>query len=361
MRHAFPDTTEFYSTAEEREDVGPVRQRREVSLAALPGLVRRLADPKFDLVVVYPPANTPWSLRGIGRSLFRRSALSGNIPFFRMFGQQMLRGRVAAPIAVVDEDDPPVILRHHVYLLDKATLYFKRELPTDHWRVFMRTLHPRVPTPRFRSIQHNRGRIAKLRPISIGLRPEVLEDWKPEPLPPAEKKTDVFFAGRATNSSTVRERGLYELQALAGKGISVDVPDCPLPLDEYLARCARSWLVWCPEGLGWDCFRTYEVAFCGSVPLISRQSIELYRPFIDGMHAFYHEVEPGGLSRAVEAALTDRGRLTAMSEQAKAHVVEHHTLAASARYIAESTLAHAKKARPGSCDAAADIDGSGRN
>jgi hypothetical protein len=346
MRHAFPDTTEFYSTVDERErqEVGPVRQQHEVSIATLPGLARRLADPAFDLVVVHVPANAPWSLRGISRSFFRRGALRGDIPFFRMFGQQMLRGQVAAPIAAIDEDDSPVIFRHNVYLLDKATIYFKRELPTDYWRAFMGTVHPRVPTPRFRASRRNRRRIEKLRPISLDVKPEVLERWKAQPFPASEKKIDVFFAGKTSNSATVRERGLREIKALAAKGIIVDVPECPLSMDEYLVRCAHSWLVWCPEGLGWDCFRTYEAAICGSVPLISRPTIETFQPFIDGSHAFYHDVEPGGLTRAVEDALKDRGRLLAMSAQAKAHVVKHHTLAASARHIAETTLAHANVA-----------------
>jgi hypothetical protein len=341
MRHAFPDTTEFYSTAEEREDVGPVRQRHEVSLGSLRGLARRLADPSFDLVVVYPPANTPWSLRGISRCFFRRSALRGNVPFFRMFGQQMIRGRVAAPIAVVDEDDPPVIFRHHVYLLDKATLYFKRELPTDHWRVFMGTLHSRVPTPRFRSSRRNRCRIEKLRPISIGLPADALDRWKAQLLSAREKVVDVFFAGRASDSTTVREHGLREIKALTAKGIRVEILERLLPLNEYLARCARAWLVWCPEGLGWDCFRTYETALCGSVPLISRQTILRYEPLLDGMHALYYDVEPGALSHAIETALKNRDRLAMMSAQARAHVLEHHTLAATARYIAKSTLARA--------------------
>ncbi len=315
MRHAFPDTTEFYSTAEEKEDIGPVRERHSVSLGALPGLARRLADPSFDLVVVYPPSNAPWSLRGLTRSLLRRSVLRGNIPFFRMFGQQMLRGRVAAPIAV-------------------------RELPTDLWRVFMGTLHSRVPTPRFRARLRNRRRIEKLRPISVGVPSDALDRWNAQPVPASEKKVDVFFAGRVINS-TVRERGLQEMQALAAKGIIVDVPDRPLPMQEYLARCARSWLVWCPEGLGWDTFRTYEAALCGSVPIISRQSIVRYEPLLDGMHAFYYDIEPGELNRTIEAVLKDRARLLAIGEQARTHVLAHHTLAASARYIAETTLAQA--------------------
>src|SRR5260370_38419160 len=92
MRHAFPDTTEFYSTAEEKEDIGPVRELHSVSLGALPGLARRLADPSFDLVVVYPPSNAPCSLRGLTRSLLSRSVLRGNIPSFSTFGQQIVHG-----------------------------------------------------------------------------------------------------------------------------------------------------------------------------------------------------------------------------------------------------------------------------
>jgi Glycosyl transferases group 1 len=348
MRHAFPDTTEFYSTVDEREreDMGPVRQRYQVSISKLPGLARRLADPTFDLIVVNAPASAPWSLRAINRSLLRRGILRGDIPFFRMFAHQMLRGPVAAPIAVIDEEDSPVIFRHQIYLLDKATLYFKRELPTDYWRAFVGTLHPRIPTPRFRASAANRRRIEKLRPISLGVKPDVLERWKAPPFPPLEKKTDVFFAGKLNNSATTRERGLDELQALATKGIIVDVPEYRLSMDEYLTRCARSWLAWCPEGLGWDCFRTYEVAFCGSVPLISRATIEMFQPFIDGMHALYYDVENGGLSRTIEAAFKDRGRLLAIGERAKGHVLKHHTLAASARYIVESTLSQSVRKPP---------------
>src|SRR6202022_862497 len=108
-------------------------------------------------------------LQAIGRSLCRRSALRGGIPYFRTFGQQMIRGRVNAPIAIWDWEDSPFIFRHNGFLLDRATLLFKRELPADHWRVFMRTVHERLPTPRFRMLDKHRRRVAKLRPISLGL------------------------------------------------------------------------------------------------------------------------------------------------------------------------------------------------
>jgi glycosyl transferase family 1 len=323
-----------------------------VSLWNLPHLARRLADPSLDLIVVHTPANVPWSFRGLSRALFRRSVLGGNFPFFRMFAQQMVRRHVAAPIAVVDTDDPSVILRHNVPLLDRAMLYFKRELPPDHWRVFAGTLHPRLPTPRFRLLLQNRRRIEKLRPISLGVPVDTLRRYKALPTLGSEKHVDVFFSGMVRGSSTVRERGIEEIKALEAKGIVIDIPDHPLPLDEYLKRCARSWLAWSPEGLGWDCFRPYEAALCRAVPVISRPTVERYKPLICGIHALYHDTEPGDLSRVIEVALKDRDRLLAMATKAHAHVLTYHTPAAVARYVVETTLAHAKVPTVGDHDRA---------
>jgi hypothetical protein len=165
--------------------------------------------------------------------------LRGSLPFFRAFGLQLLRGRVAAPVAVLDLDDPAVIDRSNAFLLDRATAWFKRELPLDHWQVFTGTLHWRVPTPRFRSDPRQRARIAKLRPMTLGVPFPVLERPLPSPLPAAEKTADVFFAGRVQGSSTVRERGLDELMSLRAEGYRIDVPEQPLSLDAYLEHCAR--------------------------------------------------------------------------------------------------------------------------
>src|SRR4029079_6512621 len=98
------------------------------------------------------------------------------------------------------------------------------------------------------------------------------------PVGAAEKTADIFFTGRVAGSSTVRRRGLAELIALRDNGVRVDIPDNNLPLEDYLARCARAWLTWSPEGYGFDCFRTYEAAICGSVPVISRQTVDRYKP-----------------------------------------------------------------------------------
>jgi Glycosyl transferases group 1 len=355
---AFPDTTEFYSNWNDETVAARARGRHIVSLATMPGLARRIADPTFDLVVAHAPAFSPWGGRALVRALFRRSVLRGNIPAFRGFGTELLRGRVAAPLAVLDLDDPIAIERCNLFLLDKAIIYFKRELPADHWQVFTRTLHWRLPTPRFRASERNRERIAKLRPISLGLPAGIARRLGQSPPPTCEKTIDVFFAGRIRNSSTVRQRGLKELLALREEEYVIDVGESALSVDEYLARCARAHLVWSPEGFGWQCFRTYEAALCGTAVLCSRQSIERYRPLIDGVHAIYYDVEPGELTCTVRAALADRDRLRAIGAAARKHVQTYHTPAAIACHVVEAAIEAAgwRAARPtGSADAKSEM------
>jgi hypothetical protein len=338
MREAYPGTTTHWSTAPTLADADHNPRDRLVTLASLPALRQALASNDYDLIVVQPGPFPPWHWQAIMRSLFRRSTLRGVMPYFRTFGQQMIRGRVAAPIAVWDWEDSPFIFSHNQFLLDRATLFFKRELPVDHWRVFMRTVHERLPTPRFRMLDKQRKRVAKLRPISLGLPSgrETLATARPVA---AEQKTaDIFFAGRVEGSSTVREHGLAELVALRDKGIRVDIPDQPLPLEEYLARIARAWLTWSPEGYGYDCFRTYEAAICGSVPILNRQTVERHKPLRDGEHCFYYDTEPGNLSATVTRALQDRGLLARMAHSARDFVLAEHTPAALARYVAATTL-----------------------
>jgi Glycosyl transferases group 1 len=343
--HAFPETTEFYSTWPDETDAAPSRGRHIVSLATLPDLARRIADPAFDLIVAHAPTSSPWSGRALVRALFRRSVVRGNLPVIRGLGIELLRRRAAAPLVVLDLDDTIGIERSNLFLLDRAALYFKRELPMDHWQVFARTGHWRVPTPRFRAVARNRERIAKLRPISLGLPLGAAERLVASP-PSEEKTIDVFFAGRIGNSSSVRQRGFDELIALRREGYAIEVDDAALPFDQYLAKCARAHLVWSPEGFGWQTFRIYEAAICGAAPLLNRPSIERYRPLVEGVHAIYYDVEPGELARTVRAALADRDRLRAIGRAARDHVRAYHTPTAIARHVAGTAISAVDGAAP---------------
>lgn len=345
VRHAYPGTTEFFSTMPDRpQDLLP--GDNHVDLTGLPRLAKRLMAGDVDLIFVQVAPFAPLSLDGLSRTIFRRSTLRGRAPFLRAFGQQMVRLAKDVPIVVWDSGDTPLIGRHNLDLLDRALVYFKRELPPDHWRLFMGGWVPRVPTPRYRSVQRHRDRIAKLRPIALGLPFGTLDHPDAVPVPASEKTADVFFAGQVHASSTLRARGLAELLTLRESGLRLDIPDAPLPRDAFLRRCARAHLVWSPEGLGWDCFRTYEAALCGSVAVQNRPTIERHRPLEDGVHMLHYDAEPGGLSRVVMTALADKARLAQMADAARRHVLEHHTPAAIARHMITHALALAGRGIP---------------
>jgi hypothetical protein len=331
MAAAFPDQTRSFCPL----PVDSAARHTKLSLANIPHIYRAVRDPDLSLIVCRPGFFAPWQGSLLVRALFDRRAWQGYPRFGPAIAPHLLRLPVTAPIAVIDTEDTPFIERIDFHLLSRCRFYFKRELPTDRWRLFTKTAHRGLPTPRFRRRSHLRGLLDKLRPISLGLPAAAasLPAFSPE------KSSDVFFAGDVAGSSTLRPAGLSELIALRERGLRVDLPEGRLPPAEFYRRCASAWITWSPEGLGWDCFRHYEALACGSVPLISRPTIERYRPLIEGVHAFYYDPEPGNLAAAVEGALADKDRLRTIAHDGRAYVLAHHTTAAIARYVLESTLA----------------------
>jgi glycosyltransferase involved in cell wall biosynthesis len=312
-----------------------------VTAATLARLASRLLDPKLDLVVVH--ASPHGLIEGVVRTIFRRATLSGHCPLFRGLAQQLLRRETVAPVAVVDLEDSPSILDCNRHLLRRATLYFKRELPADRWQLLATA--GKVPTQRFRASPDYQSALARVRPLSLGLPDHILSAGPFESIG-ERKNIDVFFAGKLHGSSTVRERGVQEFMPLRDAGYRIEICEGGLSPADYLERCSRAWLVWSPQGYGWDCFRSYEAAFAGSVPLISRQTIERHQPLIDGEHAVYYDLEPGALARAVQRTLENRDRLLAMAQAARQHVLRQHTSGALARYVVRSTLAAAGRPLP---------------
>jgi len=341
VKAAYPDSTVFFSTNAVREPSDPNDNRRMLSAATLPLLWRTLTNPDLNLLVVHTKRHAPWLPRTILRALGRRRVLSGDVALLRSFGPYLI-GRPRAPLAVVDLDDPPLIAAHNFALWDRATLFFKRELPSDRWRVVMTTGHFDLPTPRMRKLSRWRARIDKLRPISLGLPLDGAPDLAGGD-PTLEKTSDVFFSGCVAGSSTARERGWHELKELMTTGVRVDIPGQRLTRSHFYARASRAWLTWSPEGLGYECFRHYEAAVCGSVPVLGRPVIERYAPLLAGRHAIYHDIEPGELTQAIREALAAPDRLRDMAAAAAEHVRKHHTPQAIGRYVVETTLAAASE------------------
>jgi len=337
LKSVFPAQTEYFSTFIEAESEDHTHGKRLVSFGTAAPILRALRQGSLALIACHPTFFSPWNWRALIRLISHRRALRGHLSLSRWLGPQFLRFPVSAPIAVLDYEDIPVINRNNFFLLDRCRSYFKRELPVDRWRVFLKTGHANLPTPRFRHLQRYQRWLAKLQPLSLGL-PMLQQSLLPER--PMEKPVDVFFSGRIDGSSSIRSRGLAELHALHGNGVQVDIADRPLPSDEYYRRCARAWLVWSPEGLGWDCFRHYEAPACWSVPVMNQPTIERYSPLIAGAHAIYYDVEPGGLTRAIISALDDKPRLAQIAQAARDYVIAHHTQSAIAHYVVSKTLGY---------------------
>jgi len=183
---------------------------------------------------------------------------------------------------------------------------------------------------------------SKIKPFSLGF--NLRDTAETERVQPHEKIHDVFYAGK-NHTTTVRQEGLSELKALQAAGVRVYIPETRLSRPDFFRACAQSWLVWSPEGQGWDCHRHYEALMLHSVPLINQPTIERVWPFLSGEHCLYYRTEPGGLTEAVTHALKDHDALVKIAEQGRAHVIQHHTRSNLVRHIL-SSVSLLEKAAP---------------
>jgi hypothetical protein len=283
--------------------------------------------------------------RSFGRFVWskRQSCLTNSLRWLmRQFLAFCLNRRPrCSKLVIVDFEDELTIYRRDFQLLQQCQLYFKRELAQNVWTNLQQVQPPfgdyqgMMRTPRFRKM------VDKFRPLSLGISEEHLADFQ---LPrssgeeSAAKRFDIFFAG-TTENSIVREMGLRWLHQLKKDGYAVHLPEEWLPRPKFMEALSASWLVWSPEGSGWDCYRHYEVCLAGSVPVINFPSIRRHAPLQDGVHCFYYAIEGDDLFQKIKAALTDKPRLTEMAQAARKHVLAHHTSERLGAYIlAESQL-----------------------
>ena len=282
--------------------------------------------------------------RCLGRFVYRRE-LGMPVNFLRWFMRNLIRlcvivqVRRGARLAVVDQLDESTIDAADFSLLRLAACYFKRELPQNAWNVFLRVQPANGEfidlTRDGRYVPH----LHKFQPVSIGITsPKIrLIEQAVADLPDDEKDLDVFFAGPLTHS-TVRTHGFRQLEELGRRGFRIDVSEGGLPFEEFVRRMRRSWLVWSPEGQGWDCYRHYEICVAGSVPLMNYPAIRRHRPLLDGQHCVFYAVEGDDLCRQVERSLADHEALRRMATAARAHVLSFHTDERQGLYMANHLL-----------------------
>jgi hypothetical protein len=295
--------------------------------ADLPRLARRLRTGEYTAVLCQHIRYGLWSpvqpllgnLRRSWQTLTREPA-----SLIRLVLPILVR-RTGVPMAFLSPEDSPTIESQNAALVRASRLCFVRELPVNPAHLVLNT------RPRYRRIANldRRPDLAwlwpRLRPLSLGL-PErtaaLIERVRVDD--PARKDIDVFFAGW-TAPHTARDPAYVEqLRSLAGRGWRVEIAAGYLPHEEFLARLARSWLVWSPQGLGWEGWRHYEAAAAGAVPVINLPTIRRYAPLEHGRHALFYGVEDDQLRAVVNEALGDKPRLWAMGQAARQHVLEHH-------------------------------------
>ncbi|MFN0264275.1 glycosyltransferase [Tepidamorphus sp. 3E244] len=321
VKVVYPDQTTFIST-----DPDPLDEEDDgtfsFTTARLPKIISLVRDPNID--GIFLSRGTERASEGFGalaRLVANRRVVKRGVPLARVFGDRVLRWSADVPFVLHDPSDSTFITRPLLPMWERADIVYKREIPLDRWQIFMRSIHNDMPTARFRKKERYRRLIDKMHPISLGLRP-----WNEKLLPePMEKTTDVFFAGMGANNSSIRDTGQKELEALREQGLDIVSPSGRLPLEDFYKQCAQARLVWSPHGFGHDCFRHYEVAGVGSVPLINRAPVEQYAPFRHGETGVIYDPERGGLTAAIREALIQRDKLTDMGLAARAHFRAHHS------------------------------------
>lgn len=334
FKHAYPANTLLLWSSVTRLDA-PRPGERNLGFRSLRLLWRAIRRREFDLIVCYPPRFAPWELHWLARLAGKSWVVLLPEALLRTLAPHLLRFARDVPIVLIDIDDTPSIGWHTLPLIRRSRLFFKRELPADHWRVFHGTVHRDLPSSRIRRNPDLDACLAKLRPISLGISEDKLARIGQ---PTGEKTMDIFFAGKLAGSSHVRRRGVEQLRGLARQGLSVDIVSETLPFEDYAARCARAWLTWAPEGFGWDTFRQYEAAACESVPVMNVPPTDRYAPLRDGQHCFWYDVAGDHLVEVVRGALADKPRLRRMGQAARAHVLRYHAHRQICRYVVEACL-----------------------
>ena len=204
-------------------------------------------------------------------------------------------------LAVIDRRDETSIHSNDRKLLSRCDLYFKRELPWATWAAFDCLIPARICIGAASRDAASVSEAGKLRPLSLGI-----EDRLIQAAPPAEEEIlyDVFYAG----SSHGMERRVHverELGRLAAAGIKVKFSESRPPRDEFLKIIRQSRIGISPGGVGWDCFRHYEIPAAGAALMIEQPCHQIHEPPKNGVEAIYYA--PGeSLSHLVESWLHRR-------------------------------------------------------
>lgn len=228
-------------------------------------------------------------------------------------------------MAFVSPGDAATIEPQNAALLEASRLCFVRELPVEPANLLL------TAWPKYRRITNVSGRPelgwlwSRLRPISVGLRARPASLIEQHLVQRPDGKTiDVFFAGRPAPYTARDAVYVQQISTLRQEGWRIDIVEDRMPQETFLQTCCRSWLVWSPQGFGWEGWRHYEAAAAAAVPVINMPTILRYAPLEHGRHALFYDVAGDDLRNVVRRALSDKDVLWEMGRAARRHVLEHH-------------------------------------
>lgn len=281
---------------------------------------RMLRTGGFDAVVLFIPAYPnlfqPFPHRNPIKNL-------PGVPSFLEFLARywilyLLLKELKIPLLIFDRLDATVIDKRWHRFIGLCQIFYKRELPKCPANAFLYS--ERIAAEPWKNSDRYASYIAKLRPFSDGVPDDILS----VPIKGVRKDIDILWAGNVT-ISPVRENGLKLVRKLGELGYKVVICEKKVPKDEFYEMVQRSYLIWSPEGTGWQCFKHYEAGAMESVPVISYPTIWQDTPLMDGVNCFYYDPEQEDLIDVVQLALKDKERLIEMGRKARPFVLKNHT------------------------------------
>ncbi|MHA1370873.1 MAG: hypothetical protein ACTSRA_14320, partial [Promethearchaeota archaeon] len=174
--------------------------------------------------------------------------------------------RQFVPVVGIEIRDASCLMFRNRMILEKSSVYFKRELPFD--RFFM--YYPDRLQPWKTKRKELFPYFEKIYGIPLGI-----EDDKYFELKKMRKNTkeiDILYIVTITN--TLRNSALAYLEKLAKNTKYKIVLKESVPFDEYCDLISKSKITISIAGSRWECFRHYEAIALGSIPMINRPTID---------------------------------------------------------------------------------------
>lgn len=329
LKSAFPDETLFVDTRLSWED-GRGHQKAADSLGArlhklwigARSAISLSSDGEMEAVIVRSrgPENTP----SCGSDYLLKKLLG--------FALHRLARHLArkhnCKLAVIDRADEATIHPNDLWILRHCDLYFKRELPWSVWSAFELVKPRRICIGTASAIPELRTLAKKLTPLSLGVEDHLMDENRELPSNPLY---DIFYIGKAYD---MKRRLMIEndLILLEQAGLRVFRTKSPLSRKEFLEAIRSSRIAISPGGVGWDCFRHYEIPACGTAMLIERPSHQAYNPPEEGIEAIYYSPS-SPMSSIVRHWLSIPKELDALAAAGRSWVQLNHTYSALGRYI----------------------------